>query len=87
MNLREQTKEIYKGLSWTRIVSLQHYDTDTQRKWPIGTDISEEHDVLFTIDEDGLPEFQPAFDPTQFIKLNPNPIVGAWRLPEQTLYE
>ena len=35
--------------------------------WPVAPDVSEEHDILFTIDEDELPELQPLFDPFAFV--------------------
>ena len=66
---------------------MQYTDPDEYRSWLIGPDLADEHDDLFTIDEDELPELRPAFDPSEFIKLNPDPKVGAWRLPEQTLYD
>ena len=45
--LREQTKDIFKNLYWTRIISVQTYDPDDQKSWPIAPDLSDEHDILF----------------------------------------
>ena len=41
--------------------------------WPVATDLAEEFDALFTIDEDELPELQPHFDPLAFVKTNIKP--------------
>ena len=56
---------------WTRVISVQPYRPDDPRSWPLGPDLAEEFDVLFTIDEDELPELQPYFDPAAFVKINP----------------
>ena len=42
---------------------------------------------MFTIDEDALPESQPDFDPVHFVKVNPDPKIGAWRLPADKFKE
>ena len=85
--LREQTKEIFKGKSWTRIVCLNDALPEEKKAWPIAPDLADEYDTMFTIDEDALPESQPAFDPYAFAKTNPDPQVGAWSLPEQKFKE
>ena len=48
-------------------------------------DVSEEHDILFTIDEDELPELQPLFDPFAFVRTNPKPEAAAWKLADEQL--
>ena len=48
-------------------------------------DLAEEFDVLFTIDEDQLPELELYFDPAAFVTTNPVPKVAAWRLSDEKL--
>ena len=72
--------EIFKNQNWTRVISLDHYQPDEPKSWPIAPDLADEYDTLFTIDEDDLPEIQPAFDPVVFEKENPHTPVGAWRI-------
>ena len=81
--LREQTEVIYKNLYWTRVISLQQYRPEEKRSWPVAPDLAEEYDVLFSIEEDDLPEQQLQFDPAAFVKTNPLPLVRAWRLTEE----
>ena len=71
--LREQTAEIFKNLFWTRVVAVQDWKPESQKSWPIAPDLSDEHDHMFTVAEDGLPELVPYFDHTAFSKQNPQP--------------
>ena len=48
-------------------------------------DLAEEYDVLFSIEEDELPELQLDFDPAAFVKINPLPRVLVWKLSEEQL--
>ena len=71
LELREQTEIVFKNLYWTRVVSVEHYQADELKSWPMAPDLAEEYDALFIIDEDGLPELQAHFDPAVFTKTNP----------------
>ena len=64
--LRSQTLDIYKNLYWTRVISLDQQQIDAAYKWPLGPDLADAHDELFTIGEDDLPELEPYFDPAAF---------------------
>ena len=57
--LREQTEEQYKNLSWTRVIALEYHRPEDRYSWPIASDLADEFDVLFTINEDILPELAP----------------------------
>ena len=84
-SLRESTAVIYKNLLWTRIIPVESAHPEEPRSWPVATDLADEFDVLFTIDEDALPEFEPRFDSNGFVKRNPEPKMEAWRLDEGRL--
>ena len=77
--------EIYENLHWTRVISLDQQQIDASYRWPLGPDLSNAHDELFTIDEDELPELQPYFDPAAFQREHPRPETAAWTLPEPEL--
>ena len=64
---------------------MQHYEPDEKMNWPVAPDLAEEYDVLFTIDEDELPEIQPHFDPVAFVTTNPKPEAAAWKLSDEKL--
>ena len=87
LELREQTKEIFKNLFWTRVVAVHDYQAESQKSWPIAPDLSDEHDHMFTVAEDALPELEPYFDHAAFSKQNPQPQVAVWRLPEDRLMQ
>ena len=87
VGLRDQTLSIYKNLSWTRIISLHDYNMDDQKSWPIGPDLSDEFDFMITIEEDELPEFKPLFNPVAFSMMNPQPNIGAYKLPEERMLQ
>jgi hypothetical protein len=41
---------IFKNLFWTRIITVQTYEPDEKKYWPIAPDLSDEYDILFQID-------------------------------------
>ena len=53
--LQEQTKEIYKNEFWSRLVVVDSHQPDESQRWRVADDLSKEHELLFTIDEDELP--------------------------------
>ena len=77
--------EIYENLHWTRVISLEQQQIDASYRWPLGPDLADAHDELFTIDEDELPELQPYFDPAAFQREHPRPETATWTLPEPEL--
>ena len=83
--LRAQTFENYKNEYWSRVVSVDTHQPDQTQRWPLADDIAEQHDILFTIDEDELPPFKPYFDPGEFVKRYPQPNTGAFRLTDERL--
>ena len=83
--LREQTLDNFKNLYWTRIITVQNHDPSKDMKWPVGPDLANEHDVLFQIDEDLLPELDLQFDHVAFCKMFPSPAVADWRLTDEEL--
>ena len=48
-------------------------------------DLAEEYDLLFSIEEDELPELQLHFDPAAFVETNPLPRVLVWQLTQDQL--
>jgi hypothetical protein len=42
--------DIFKNLFWTRIITVQTYEPDEVKSWPIAPDLSNEYDILFQID-------------------------------------
>ena len=63
-----------------------HRPEEVQR-WPLADDLTEQHNILYTIDQDELPPFQPYFDPTEFAKRNPNLNISLFRLTDVNLME
>jgi len=64
---------------------VDSHDPQESKRWSISQDLSKEHEVLFTIDQDELPAFSPYFDPAEFVQRHPNQKVGIFRLPEELL--
>ena len=87
LELREQTKEIFKNFFWTRVVAVHDHQPESLKSWPIAPDLSDEHDHMFTVAEDALPELEPYFDHAAFSKQNPQPQIAVWRLPEDRLMQ
>ena len=83
--LRAQTLDIYKNLYWTRVISIHNQQIDAVYRWPVGPDIADAHDELFTIDNEDLPELQIYFDPAAFQREHPQPEIAAWTLSEPEL--
>ena len=62
----EQLLLNYKNLYWSRLMSIDEYETGLARKWPLGKDIIEElHDVAELAEVD-LANWTPLFDPEKF---------------------
>lgn len=78
--LRQSTMDAYKNLYWTRIIALDHFQPDEQKRWPMAPDLADEYDVLFMIEEDDLPKLEPHFDMQVFMNRHPQPQADAWRL-------
>ena len=59
-------KQDYRHIYWTRLIEVQDYQVDQDRKWPLGDDIIEECQAIEQLDT--LPEDQwmPLFEPAQF---------------------
>ena len=38
----EQLLADYKNIYWTRLMCIENYEQDQERKWPLGPDIAEE---------------------------------------------
>ena len=77
--------DFFKNLFWTRIIDLDHHRADENKSWPIAPDVADAHDALFSIGYDELPELVPHFDPKAFVKENPKPQVGSYRLSQDRL--
>ena len=56
---------------WSRVVAVHDYKSESRKSWPIAPDLSDEHEHMFTVAEDDLPELEPYFDHAAFSKLNP----------------
>ena len=69
--LKEQTLDIYKNEYWSRVITVDTHNPDESRRWPLAPDLSEQHEIMFTIDEDDLPKMPPYYDPAEFIKRYP----------------
>ena len=63
------------------------YRPEETQRWPLADDLTEQHNILYTIDQDELPPFQPYFDPTEFAKRNPNLNTALFRLTDENLKE
>ena len=77
--------DIYKNEYWSRVITVDTHNPDESRRWPLALDLSEQHEIIFTIDEDDLPKMLPYYDPAEFIKRYPQPQVGAFRLSDSNL--
>ena len=53
----------------------------------MASDLCDEFDILYAINEDTLPEFIPVFDPTDTIYKDTNLSIQGWKLPEDRLKE
>ena len=60
--LQLQTKENYKNEYWSRVISVDMHRPEEVQRWPLADDLTEQHNILYTIDEDERPPFQPYFD-------------------------
>ena len=58
---------------------------DDKKSWPIGPDLSDEFDFMFTIEEDELPELKPLFNPVAFSMVNPELTIGEYKLPDEKM--
>jgi len=69
------------------LISREHYQAEEPKSWPIGPDLADEFDLLFWVDEDDLPAWQPAWEQAQFVQAHPQPKIADWRLSEEKLRE
>ena len=75
-----QIIEEYRNLCWTRVVSVQNFSADQDRKWPLGPDIVEECQAVAAlppVDPDG---WVPLFEPTEFTRAHQPLLVEDYRL-------
>ena len=62
----DQIVQDYRHIYWTRLMVVQGYELEQERKWPLGEDIIEECQAieqLSTLDEE---QWTPLFEPTQY---------------------
>jgi len=71
-DLEELTKQLHKNEYWSRIVAVDSHNPEESQRWSLAPDLSKEHDILFTIDQDELPDFSTYFDPAEFVQRHPN---------------
>ena len=64
--LEETIRSAFKGLKWTRLVSLQKWEPMSCRAWDLGTDIIYELQQINEIDTGELEHIEPVFDPLVF---------------------
>ena len=62
----ESIRAEFKGLQWTRVISMEGWATTSIRAWDLGADIIYELQQMTEINGDDLPRLEPAFDPIAF---------------------
>ena len=65
-SLQQSTLEAYVNEYWTRVVPVEDYLPNVHDKHPLGTDMAYAMDVLWRMDPETLPPFEPKFDPQAF---------------------
>ena len=53
----------------------------------MASDLCDEFDILYAINEDTLPEFIPIFDPTESKYKDTHRTIQGWKLPDDRLKE
>ena len=48
---RQEMESIYRNLSWTRLVSMQHDHDPENQQWPIAPDIIENQEIIQAMEE------------------------------------
>ena len=62
----EQLLTDYRHLYWSRLVTVQGFEIDLMRMWPLGPDIVEECQSLAAIERDDKEGWAPLFEPTDY---------------------
>ena len=81
----EQLLEDYRNLYWTRLMNIQDYEVDQDRKYPLGPDIVEECRAVAEAPQVNLDEWSPLFDPEDFNKEHGPLLIEDFRLPQDDL--
>ena len=58
--------EVYRHLYWTRLMVIDGYEAQQERKWPMGPDVYEECEAVDSLPAVDLDGWSPLFEPTEF---------------------
>ena len=74
----EAIRTSFKSLKWTRVISMQEWETHSTRAYDLGADIIFELQQMAEINAEELPRLEAAFDPITFQEANPEPKIEAY---------
>ena len=81
----EQLLEEYRLLYWTKLMRVEDYQENEERKWPLGPDIVEECQAVANLPDAGIEGWVPVFEPTDFNTEHGPLEIEAYRLPREEL--
>ena len=81
----EQLLADYRLLNWTRLMQVENYEPDLERKWPLGPDIVEECQAVANLPDTGIEDWAPLFEPTDFNSEHGQLEIEAYRLSHEEL--
>ena len=77
----------YRLLHWTRLLRIENYEADQERKWPIGPDVFEECQAVAELPEVNEGDWVPLFEPHGFNEEHGPLQIEDYRLSEEDLWD
>ena len=81
----EQLLEDYRNLYWTRLMTIEDYEPDLDRKYPLGPDVVEECRAVTDLDPVNVENWSPLFEPEEFNREHGPLLIENFRLPPDDL--